>query len=334
MFSVVLPVRNGWPYVQECVESILGQTDPDFELIVLDNCSTDYTVAWLKSLTDERIRLSRSTSDLSIVESWGRIKGLQKREYMTLIGHDDKLDPGFLASVKALIGRHPDATLYQTGARLINSEGRLIRNCRPVPAREMASGYLKARFAFERDISGTGFVMRSADYDRHGGIPPFEKLFFADDALWLSLVEGSYKAADPTELCSVRLHPKSESASLPSQWPLILRGLTQFSEFLEHYVARDLEAGAITADHGPDFQRTYHRNIYIFALVDACSSGRKIDSTTVAHIAESLARFAPAMAGTLSRSPKVAAIKAMNATPLRVLVPHLWSAYYRLRTGS
>jgi hypothetical protein len=42
--------------------------------------------------------------------------------------------------------------------------------------------------------------MRSADYDRVGGIPPFEKLFFADDALWLSLLSGSCKMADPENI--------------------------------------------------------------------------------------------------------------------------------------
>ena len=44
-FSIFLPVRNGWPYVQQCVESILNQTYPHFELVILDNQSTDNTTA-------------------------------------------------------------------------------------------------------------------------------------------------------------------------------------------------------------------------------------------------------------------------------------------------
>src|SRR6187397_241528 len=91
-FSVVLSVRNGWPYIKECVESILAQTYPHFDLHVLDNQSTDNTLPWLKTLKDGRIRLSTSTDDLSIVESWARVKDVAKQEYMTLIGHDDTLD--------------------------------------------------------------------------------------------------------------------------------------------------------------------------------------------------------------------------------------------------
>jgi glycosyltransferase involved in cell wall biosynthesis len=332
-FSVILPVRNGWPYVQECVESILAQTYPHFELVVLDNQSTDNTVPWLKTLNDPRIRLHTSPASLSIVESWARVKSVEKQEYMTLIGHDDTLDPEFLATIEGLIRRHPESALYQTGARFINSEGKTIRSCRPVPERDTAAQYLNARFAFQRDVFGTGFVMRSADYDRVGGIPPFERLFFADDVLWLSLMRGSCKINEPSEHFAVRVHADSESASMPSAWSSILRGLNQFSDFLKTYLEED--EGVRSAVVGQEqFMLTYHRNIYIFALVEACQAGRKIDAEVVDQIEASLAKNAPSVAGGLRNSPKVVAIEALNATPLRKTVPMLWRAYYSLRTRS
>ena len=232
-FSIFLPVRNGWPYVQDCVASILAQTHSDFELTILDNQSTDETENWLKTLNDPRIRVQSSTSSLSIVESWARIKREPKREYMTMIGHDDLFDPGFLAAIQVLINRHPDAALFQTGSRLINSEGKTIRDSRPVAMHETAADYLRARFEFRRDVFGTGYVMRSADYEKVGGIPAFDRLFFADDALWLSIMRGSYKVNDPAVYFAVRIHSRSESASLPSAWGAILNGLCQFNEFLK-----------------------------------------------------------------------------------------------------
>lgn len=54
-FSIILPVRNGGNYVKECAHSILSQTLDDFNLIVLDNCSTDGTLEWMQSLNDNRI---------------------------------------------------------------------------------------------------------------------------------------------------------------------------------------------------------------------------------------------------------------------------------------
>ncbi len=329
-FSVVLAVRNGWPYVQECVESILGQTYPHFDLIVLDNQSTDNTIPWLKSQTDARIRLYHSSSALSIVDSWARVVGVEKKEYMTLIGHDDALDPGFFEAIKELIDCCPDAKLYQTGLRLIDSGGRKIRSCKPVPERETPAQYLEGRFTYQRDITGTGIVMRSADYDRLGGLPHFERLFFADDALWLSLMQGGYKAYDPAELASVRMHAKKESTTKPSSWRSLLLGLNQFSDFLQGYFEHDGEAQAAAATHAAGFMLRYHRNLYILALVEACQLGRKIDPATTEEIAASLAKCALAAAGRLQSSPKVAAIEALNATPLRRTVPALWQAYHRL----
>ncbi len=141
----------------------------------------------------------------------------------------------------------------------------------------MPAQYLEGRFTFQRDISGTGIVMRSADYDRLGGIPHFERLFFADDALWLSLMQGGYKAFDPADLFAVRMHANKASTTKPSAWPSLLLGLNQFSDFLQGYLGRDSEARAAAAKHAAGFMLRYHRNLYILALVEACQSGRKID---------------------------------------------------------
>jgi hypothetical protein len=333
-FSVVLSVRNGWPYIKECVESILAQTYPHFDLLVLDNQSTDNTLPWLKTLKDGRIRLSTSTDDLSIVESWARVKDVAKQEYMTLIGHDDTLDRDFLMTIKALIDRFPDCTLYQTGARFIDAKGKTIRSCRPVPEHETAAQFLEARLTFQRDVFGTGYVMRSVDYDRIGGLPPFEKLFFADDALWLSLIGNACKAADPTEHCAVRIHPKSESASLPSIWKPALTGLSQFSAFLDSFLADNADARAVYARHGTGFMLSRHRTFYAFALIEASQHGRRIDPEVTDRFEASLARLAPSLAGRLRRSAAITAIAMLNASPFRPAVPWMWRAVNAFRSRS
>jgi glycosyltransferase involved in cell wall biosynthesis len=335
-FSICLPVRNGWPYVRECVESILLQSYPHFTLHVLDNQSTDQTVEWLEGVGDERLRLSESSSSLSIEQSWARVKDVEKEEFMTVIGHDDLFDPEFLSTVMDIIDRYPDAALYQTGSRLINANGQRIRGCRPVPERETAAEYLKARFCFERDIFGTGYVMRSCDYESLGGIPPFEKLLFADDALWLSLMRmrGSYKANDPREKFAVRIHPGSESASLPSAWMSILQGLNQFTDFLRGFVLEDDESRAVFEELGGDFLLRYHQNLYIFALVQACQARRRIDVATVERLESSLLASAPSEAGRLGKSVKVKIVSFLNASPLRWQVTHLWRLYSHLKTRS
>lgn len=330
-FSVILPVRNGFPYVKECVHSILGQTYQNFELLVLDNQSKDDTVAWVTGLNDPRIRVMKSERSLSIEESWGRIKSVPKEQFMTIIGHDDVFDPSFLEIIKDLIANNPDASLYQTGSRLIDARGATIRPTKPVPTHETAAEFLAALMTYQRDMFGTGYVMRSADYDRLGGIPAFEKLLFADDALYLQLVTQSWKASDPREAFAVRIHPQSESASIPALWPSFIKGLGQFAGFLERFLAQDEASRQVYRSFGPAFFLRYHRNIYIYALVDASQRAVKIDPSAVQRISDSLAKTSPEVAGQLSLSPKVRVLAFLNGSFLRPQVDRLWKLYQHVK---
>src|SRR5436853_206744 len=127
-FSIILPVRNGGEYVKECVQSILQQTHSNFNLIVLDNNSTDGTVEWITSLNENRIIVYRSERSLTIEENWGRIKEVPKNEFMTMIGHDDLLYPHYLQEMDTLIAKHPQASLYQAHFAFIDASGAFMRS--------------------------------------------------------------------------------------------------------------------------------------------------------------------------------------------------------------
>src|ERR1700691_5530373 len=107
-YSIILPVRNGGEYVKLCINSILAQTIPEFNFLVLDNCSTDGTAEWIRSLNDNRIILFPASQPLTIEENWSRIKDIPKNEFITLIGHDDILLPNYLETMGSLIDKHPD----------------------------------------------------------------------------------------------------------------------------------------------------------------------------------------------------------------------------------
>lgn len=212
-YSIILPVRNGGHYIKECIGSILAQSLAAFDLLVLDNCSTDGTTEWLKSLDDPRIRIFPAERPLSIEENWGRILGLPKNEFMTMIGHDDWLDPHYLATMERLIASHPDAALYQTHFRYIDSNGALLRRCKPMDERQSPEEFLSFFLAGIIDNMGTGYMMRSADYDRCGGIPPYPNLLFADFELWTELSLKSYKATAFEECFGFRLHQSMTTVS-------------------------------------------------------------------------------------------------------------------------
>jgi glycosyltransferase involved in cell wall biosynthesis len=212
-YSIILPVRNGGEYVKECVHSILSQTLQDFNLIVLDNYSTDGTKEWIASLRNEKIKIIPSERSLSIEENWGRIKDIGKNEFITLIGHDDILAPNYLKVIDDVILQYPDASLYQTHFTYIDSRGNVLRECKPMPLTETAPEFLKSCLTNAFDVMGTGFMMRSKDYDALGGMPAYPNLIFADLELWFRLTRISYKVTAAETCFSFRIHQSTTSTT-------------------------------------------------------------------------------------------------------------------------
>jgi len=229
-FSIILPVRDGGSYVHECVGSILAQSYTGFQLLVLDNCSTDGTREWLQSLRDDRIIVYPAERPLTIQDNWHRIVSVPKNEFITLIGHDDILDPHYLSVMDRLISKHPHASLYQTHFRYIDSTGQTIRRSKPMDEIQNTPEFLAFFLSNSIDTMGTGFMMRAVDYDAIGGIPPsYPNLLFADFELWINLTRLNYKATAFEECFAFRLH---QSATTTSSTINFHQAFIQFVEYL------------------------------------------------------------------------------------------------------
>jgi glycosyltransferase involved in cell wall biosynthesis len=206
-FSVILPVRNGGEYLKVCVNSILNQTLNDFNLIILDNNSTDGSLKWLKSLNDPRIVLYPSLKSLSIEENWGRIREVHKNQFMTMIGHDDILNEFYLEEMDKLISTHPSASLYQTHYAYIDKDAKVTRICLPMDEIQKAYEFLACQMNGTIESTGTGYMMRSSDFDDVGGMPKnYPNLIFSDYELWIKLSAKSYKATSQRECFQYREH--------------------------------------------------------------------------------------------------------------------------------
>jgi glycosyltransferase involved in cell wall biosynthesis len=230
-YSVILPVRNGGTYVQECIQSILHQTLPDFNLLVLDNCSSDGTLEYVRSLHDEKIEIYPAENPLSIEENWGRIKSIKKNKFMTLIGHDDILHTDYLMEIDSLITKHPDASLYHTHFKYIDGNGNFVRSCLPMCEMQRANEFIGCQMNRTIDSTGTGYVMRSDDFDLLGGMPThYPNLIFSDYELWVKLMLRGYKATSFEESFSYRLH---QSVSKTTNGMMYQQAFGFYMEFLQ-----------------------------------------------------------------------------------------------------
>jgi len=105
-FSVVIPLYNKAPYVQRSIESALAQTYVDFEIIVIDDGSTDRSAAIVAALSDPRIRLvHQSNAGVSAARNHG--VRLARGEWVTFLDADDWQHPDYLATLLKLAKWYP-----------------------------------------------------------------------------------------------------------------------------------------------------------------------------------------------------------------------------------
>jgi len=213
-FSIVIPVYNGANFIASAMDSVLAQGYKDFNLIVLENHSSDATIDIVSGYKDKRIILVTSQRTLSIEENWARILDLELNDYLTILSHDDLFHPDFLDKMSTLIQDMPQASVYQSHFYLIDEKGQKIRCCQPIPKVESGEEFLHALHRFERDSFGTGYVVRSSDYKQMGGFPPLPRLLYADDYTWYKLASLSYKVCHPEHLFSYRIHMSSASNTM------------------------------------------------------------------------------------------------------------------------
>jgi len=241
------------------VKSILAQTFGDFNLIILDNCSTDDTPIWLNTLNDSRIRVIGSPIPLSIEENWARISTIDKDEFITLIGHDDLLNPNYLETIHDLILQEPAASLYTTHFEYIDSDGHTMRKCKPMHYRQTACEFLQAYMHRTIDSTGTGYVMRSKDFDAAGGMDPsYKNLIFADIALWLSLTHNSYKVTSPAYAFKYRVH---DSVSKLTGGDDYQQGFEKFIQFILTLMNGDPKIADLIHKDGKEFLLEYCQSL-------------------------------------------------------------------------
>lgn len=88
LVSIGMPIYNGARYVEEALQSILGQTFSDFELIISDNASSDATESICRryAVEDSRNRYSRNTHDLGATANYSRVIQLARGKYFKDMG--------------------------------------------------------------------------------------------------------------------------------------------------------------------------------------------------------------------------------------------------------
>ncbi|MDE5981180.1 MAG: glycosyltransferase, partial [Bacteroidaceae bacterium] len=120
--SVCMPMYNASPYLRECVDSILSQSFEDFELLIVDDGSTDDSVEIVRSYGDERIRLIENKHDY--IGSLNILLDEARGKYIARMDADDVMMPERLQAQYDYMECHPSIDLVASGMNYIGNGGR------------------------------------------------------------------------------------------------------------------------------------------------------------------------------------------------------------------
>lgn len=128
--SVIIPTFNRASMIQEAIESVLAQTYHDFEIIVVDDGSTDDTRQIIEAIHDERIHYCFQPNQGCAVAR-NNAAALSQGQYLVFLDSDDILSANALAFLAAQLDRRPDVGLVAGGFRHVNVKRRVLREIRP-----------------------------------------------------------------------------------------------------------------------------------------------------------------------------------------------------------
>lgn len=197
--TVLMAVFNQAATLPEALASLWVQTDPDFELLVIDDGSTDDTPAILAQQTDPRLRVLTNPTNLGLTASLNRGLAEARGEFIARMDGDDISLPDRLAAQRAYLQRHPSVAACGSWVQTFGARQELWR----FPARP---DDLRAELLFENVLAHGSVMLRRAALQVHD-LRYDETLARAQDYdLWVRLARHAPLVNLPRPLVRYRLH--------------------------------------------------------------------------------------------------------------------------------
>ncbi len=121
--TVLMPVYNGERYLRDAIASILGQTFTDFELLLIDDGSTDKSCEIISSFTDARIRLVKNDGNIGLIRTLNKGIDLAAGEYIARMDCDDISLPQRFEKQVSFLDKHPETIMVASYIVQLNADG-------------------------------------------------------------------------------------------------------------------------------------------------------------------------------------------------------------------
>lgn len=255
--SVILPVYNGEKYLREAIDSILSQTHTDFELLLMNDGSTDTSEAIIQSYTDPRIVYVKNESNKGLIYTLNKAIELAKGEYIARMDADDIALPARLENQLRYL-KQSVAAILATRVKLIDDEGKTLpdweEDARNLSAHEIKSFLLKDNCIAHPTVMGKASLFKAYGYR-------YNQKYSEDYDLWLRLIADGLiieKLAEPLLLHRIL----STSATRAKKVNIYYR----LAKVKFRFLWPQIKKGRFTS---------YHAKVVMYGLMDLIKAGGK-----------------------------------------------------------
>ncbi|WP_460569146.1 glycosyltransferase family 2 protein [Flaviaesturariibacter terrae] len=212
--SVIMPVYNAAAFLREAIDSIVQQTFTDWELILVEDCSTDASRSIISSYNDERIRPYYRSQNGGVVAATNDGLRIAVGDYIAIMHADDVSYPERFSREVAWLDAHPESAVVAAFINMIDESGtpagvwkvdRAVRS--PVEIRE--------HMVLENCIAHSSVMMRGDIVRQYGYDAGQQKKGFAveDYGLWLELLSDGFEFGKiELPLLQYRVHRQSATS--------------------------------------------------------------------------------------------------------------------------
>lgn len=209
--TVLMAVYNGLPFLKESLESVFKQTFPNFELLVIDDASTDGSSELLSDLSDPRLRVLTNKNNVGLAASLNRGLSEATGYYIARMDADDVCLPNRLKEQVAFLELHPEISLCGTWMSPLENPNIIWKK----PTKH---DHIKARLLYENCINHPSVMFRHSLFeDKVRYDTSMQKA--QDYDLWERLIWdfNAQLAIIPSALVRYRVHPASTGQSSPDK---------------------------------------------------------------------------------------------------------------------
>lgn len=255
--SVLLPVRNGLPWLQSALDGLWGQTFTPFEAIVIEDGSTDATAALLARQTDPRLRVLE-TGGVGIAEALNRGLAAARAPLVARQDADDVSHPERLARQVAYLDAHADVDVVASTADYIGPHGEAVENDWVRAVRRVHDAATSpdqvARLLPVMCCLTHGSVMAKTSVIRRAGGYAADCVPAEDYDLWLRLLPAHRFAKLPERLYQYRVHPQqSGDLNRDRQTHQAIRAKLSWLRRMEPDLPARARLAALGSDRGRDW---------------------------------------------------------------------------------